>query len=179
MPSKRTKVGVTENFISDEERGKWGDVINDVGGWEQPRFKTEAEFIERCALFKNLIAAKAQAPTVEKFARFQGTSFHKIRKWSKGEDCPESRRDAIQDIITWMAAIWADAQMNKLMTDTRYIWYSKNWFDMKEPDTRLAVDLVTPLKELQSAENVKMKYLKDLEESEKGAKKLPKLEEES
>ena len=171
MSSKRVKVGVTENAVTDDERGKWGAIINDVGAWEQLPFKTEAEFAERCALFKNLIAAKSEVPTVEKFARFQGTSYHKLRKWSKGEDCPEARRDAIQDVITWACAIWTEGLLKKAMNPTTYIWYSKNWFDMKEPDTRLALDVITPLKELQSAESVKLKYLADLEESEKGKAK--------
>ena len=55
---------------------------------------------------------------------------------------------------------------------TPYIWYSKQWFDMKEPDTRLTLDAITPLKELQSAESVKLKYLTDLEETNKKPKKL-------
>ena len=178
MPPRKTKVGVTENAVTDDIKGKWGEINSNVGSWKQPPFKTEQEFAERCELFENLIVAKGEPPTVEKLAMFLGTSFHKLRKWSKGEDCPEARRDKIQDVITWIAAIWTDAMLLKVTAPTLNIWYGKQWFDQREPDSKVMLDMVSPLKELPAASSLAEKYLVDLGEIEKGkveAKKNPQL----
>lgn len=165
----RVKTSVTENAQSDDARSEIAKIISDVGAWKQPPFSSEEEFAERCGLFKNLVAAKGDSlPTIEAFAMFLGTSYHTLRKWSKGEDCPESRKLKVQEVITWACAIWTEAMLKKVTHPTPYIWYSKQWFDMREPDSKVMLDMVSPLKELPAASSLAQKYLADLGESEKG-----------
>lgn len=64
--AKRQKVGVTENAQSDDARSEIAKIISDVGAWKQPPFATEDEFLERCELFKNLVAAKGDSLPNEK-----------------------------------------------------------------------------------------------------------------
>ena len=157
----------------DETKAQLAKIISDITMWKQPPFSSEEEFAQRCNEYMALIEAKGESyPTCEAFALYLGTSYHKLRKWSKGEDCPEARKDKVQEVITWACAIWTEAMTQQVIGATPYIWYSKQWFDMKEPDTRLTLDAITPLKELQSAESVKLKYLTDLEETNKKPKKL-------
>ena len=178
MSPRRTKVGVTENAQSTDTRSKIAKIISDVGAWKQPPFKTEEEMAERCELFENLVAAKGNLPTIEAFAMFLGTSYHTLRKWSKGDDCPEDRKKRVQEVITWACAIWTEAMTQNALGATPYIWYSKQWFDMREPDSKVMLDMVSPLKELPAASSLAEKYLVDLGEIEKGkveAKKNPQL----
>ena len=166
MSKTKTKVGVTENAVSDDKRGQWAEINSNVGEWKMPPFKSEEEFAERCGLFQNLIAAKGEVPTAEKFAMFLGTSFHKLKRWSKGEDCPEARRDGVQEIITWIAAIWTDAMLLKVTVPTMNIWYGKQWFEQREPDSKVTLDMISPLKELPATASLAQKYLADVKSTE-------------
>ena len=165
MPRK-SKTGVTQNGVSDDTKSAISKIISNAGAWKQAPFASEEEFAQRCELFKNLVAAKGETlPTVEAFSMFQGASYHNIRKWSKGEDCPEERKLRIQDVITWACAIWTDAMTHNLVGYTAYIWYSKQWFDMREPDSKVMLDMISPLKELPSTSSLAQKYLEDIGEN--------------
>ena len=115
MSSKRTKVATTENGQCDDPRSVISSLVGDVSAWQNQPFSSEEDFTERCGLFKNLIAAKGEWPTMEKFAMFLGTSYHTLRKWYNGEDCPEARKLGVQNVNTWIAAIWTEGLLQKLI----------------------------------------------------------------
>ncbi len=150
--------GVADDALTGDD--KLRIIISRASQWKQPPCKNDDELTERCELYKNLIAAKdpPELPTAESVSMFLGLSYHKFRRYSKGDDCSKQVHDAVQNIITWAAAIWTQALANKLIDKVTYIWYSKNWFDMREPDNRLTISLPSPLKELPSAEQVALKY---------------------
>lgn len=159
----KNKQVITENGVSDDAATSTEQlrrIISHAGQWKQKPCRSDDELAERCELYKNLIAAKEppELPTAETLAMFLGVSFHKLRRYSKGEDCSKQVHDAVQETITWITAIWTQALTNKLVEKVTYIWYSKNWFEMREPDNRLTINLPSPLKELPSAEQVALKY---------------------
>lgn len=168
----RTKTSAfTENGVAsdaNESKSQLRRIISHASAWKQPTFKDADDLEERCALYKNLIASKdpPEMPTAESFAMFIGVSFHKLRRFTKGDGCSERVTDLVQGVITWMSSIWVQASAQKLITQTDYIWYSKNWFEMREPDARISFGMLNPLKELPTIQQLEEKYT-DIPEAKK------------
>jgi hypothetical protein len=161
--AKRTKTVVTEGGVSSDaytSEDKLRHIISQAGQWKQAPCRDDDELEERCGLYKNLIAAKdpPELPTAEGLAMFLGLSFYKLRRFTKGEDCSKQAHEAVQGTMTWIVQIWTQALTQGLVEKVPYIWYSKQWFEMREPDNRLTISLPSPLKELPSAEQVALKY---------------------
>ena len=163
MATKKTKQVVAEGGVADDgitSNDKLRFIISRAGQWKQKPCLSDDELEERCEVYKNIIASKEppEIPTAESLAMFLGLSFHKLRKISKGEDCTKQAHEAVQSTITWIASIWLQGVTEKIIEKVTYIWYSKNWFEMREPDNRLTFNIISPLKELPSAEQVALKY---------------------
>lgn len=163
MARTKSKAVVIEDGVADD--AMTGDdklrlIISRASQWHQKPYASDEELEERVALYKNLIAAKdpPELPTAESFAMFLGISFQKLRRCIKGDDCSKQAHDTIQGAMTWQAAVWTQALAQKLVDKVTYIWYSKQWFEMREPDNRLTISMPSPLKELPSAEQVALKY---------------------
>ena len=159
----KSKTVVAEGGVADDaemSKDKLRQIISRAGQWKQPPCKSDNELEERCELYKNIVATKEppELPTAESLAMFLGVSFHNLRKMTKGEDCSKQAYEAVTNTITWIASIWLQGVANKLVEKVTYIWYSKNWFEMREPDNRLTFNIISPLKELPSAEQVALKY---------------------
>lgn len=163
MATRKTKTVTTEGGVSSDaftSEDKLRRIISQAGMWKQKPCRDDDELEERCELYKNLIAAKepAELPTAESLAMFLGLSFYKLRRFTKGEDCSKQAHEAVQNVMTWITAIWTQSLTQGLVEKVTYIWYSKNWFEMREPDTRLTLSMPSPLKELPTAEQIKLKY---------------------
>lgn len=168
MASRKTKTVIAEDGVASDAKEQREQVkrrvINDAGKWLQRPCKNDAEVEDRIGQFKSIIASTdpPELPLVESLAQFLGMSFHKFRKCLKGDDCSPRRQNALQEAVTWISGIWAQlASLNEIYFGL-FVWYSKNWFDMREPDSRLVLDAVSPLKELAPAKEVAAKYLTDL-----------------
>lgn len=163
MATRKTKQVISEGGVADDaptSNDKLRYIISRAGQWKQEPCLSDDELEERCEIYKNIVAAKEppEIPTAESLAMFLGMSFHKLKKISKGEDCSKQAHEAVQKTITWIASIWLQGVSNKIVEKVTYIWYSKNWFEMREPDNRLTFNLISPLKELPTAEQVALKY---------------------
>ena len=164
--ASKTKVKdpvLTEDGVSSDVDSKTEPIrriISQASKWRQKPYRDDDELEERCELFINLVSAKdpPELPTAEALAMFLGISFHKLRKMTRGEGCSERAQTAVQKVITWESAIWGQASIQSIFKPANYIWYSKNWFEMREPDARLTLNLPSPLKELPSIEQLEEKY---------------------
>ena len=161
--ARKTKQVITEGGVSSDaftSDDKLRKIISQASLWKQKPCRDDDELEERCEIYKNLIAAKepAELPTAESLAMFLGLSFYKLRRFTKGEDCSKQAHEAVQNIMTWITAIWTQSLTQGLVDKVTYIWYSKNWFEMREPDARLTLNMPSPLKELPTAEQIKLKY---------------------
>lgn len=166
MATKKKTV-VAENGIADDAldaKSFRRKILAESGKWTQKPCKDDDEIAERIGIYKNLIASldPPEVPLVETLAQFLGISFHKFRKCLKGEYGTERRQIMLQDAVTWIAGVWAQLSASNLLYFGMYSWYSKQWFDMREPDSKLVLDAVSPLKELAPAKEVAAKYLEDL-----------------
>ena len=160
---KKPNQAFAESGVADDadaSRLQMRRIISHAGAWKQKPYKDDDELEERCGIYKNLIAAKdpPEMPTAESFAMFLGISFYKLRKMTKGDGCTERAQKLVQDVITWMSAIWSQASVQNMITPVNYIWYGKNWFEMREPDTRLTFGIASPLKELPTIAQLEDKY---------------------
>lgn len=170
--------GVASDAVEEGRSSKEGkrartlrQIISQAGQWRQPRWVDEDELAERCSTYKSLIALKdpPEIPTAESFSMFIGVSYRTLKKYKTGESCSERVQELVYDVLTWMEGIWVQASAQDIISVANYIWYSKQWFDMKEPDSKVTLNLPSPLKELPSTDSVLAKY-GDLPE----VKKLPK-----
>ena len=168
MATKKTKQAVAEDGVASDAKEARENIkrriINEQGRWMQRPCSTDAEVISRIAEFKNIIALTdpPELPLCESLCQYLGMSFHKMRKQLKGEDCSLTRQNALQEAVTWIASIWAQLTAVNELYFGLFVWYSKQWFEMREPDTKLVLDAVSPLKELAPAKEAAQKYLADL-----------------
>lgn len=173
---KKVNTAVAQDGVASDMKSQVDNIkrkiINDQGRWKQEPCRDDAEVIDRISQFKSIIALTdpPEIPFVESLAQFLGMSFHKFRKTLKGDDCSVVRQNALQEAVTWIASIWGQlCSMGELYFGL-FVWYSKQWFDMREPDTKLVLDAVSPLKELAPAKEAAAKYLADLGVEDKGRK---------
>lgn len=168
MASRKTKTVVAENGVASDVQQARDNIkrriINEQGRWLQKPCRNDQEVEDRIGQYKSIIASTdpPELPLCESLAQFLGMSFHKFRKCLKGDDCSPRRQNALQEGVTWISSIWEQLTAVNELYFGLFVWYSKQWFDMREPDSRLVLDAVSPLKELAPAKEVAAKYLTDL-----------------
>ena len=166
MPSKtKTAEGTQQDDIRERIRG----IVSNATMWQLAPCKDDEEVAERSALYVEKCKAKAtMLPTCEAYAMWLGCSLHQLRKWKNGTECSNEKKEVIQGIIMWISVVWLDARQQGIIKPADFIWYSKQWFEMREPDVHAVIDLKDPRKELPAASTVADKYLEDV-----GIKGLP------
>lgn len=153
----------------DELRERIRAIIKNAGSYAAPPCRDDQEVADRSAEYVAKCEAKAtMLPTCEAYAMYLGASLHQLKKWKNGKECSQEKMETVQGIITWISVIWMDARQKGLLKPADFIWYSKQWFEMREPDVHAVVDVVDPRRELPSAASVADKYLEDV-----GVKGLP------
>lgn len=168
MATKK-KQAVAEGGVADDTKDSKSlrrKIMSEAGKWKQSPCRSDDEVAERIEQYKNIIVLQepSEVPLVETLAQFLGISYHRFRKCIKGEDGTERRQILLQNAVTWIAGIWAQLCSDGELYFGLFVWYSKQWFDMKEPDSKLVFDAVSPLKELASSKDVAAKYLAELGE---------------
>ena len=179
MASKKPKQAVAEGGVADDKESSQSirrKILADSGKWLQRPCRNDDEVEERISEYKSIIALQepAELPLVETLAQYLGISYHKFRKFVKGEEGTERRQALLQGAVTWIAGVWGQLVTVGDLYFGVYVWYSKQWFDMREPDSKLVLDAVSPLKELASSKDIAQKYLADLgEDTPEKPKSLP------
>ena len=166
-----TKTKTAEQTDEKDVKQVIREICNNASGHAMPPCKDDAEVQARCAMYIDRCKERAtMLPTCEAFALYLGATFWQLRKWKNGTECSADRKEAVQGVITWISIVWLDARQKGIVKPADFIWYSKQWFEMREPDVHAVLELNDPRKELPPAESIADKYLEDV-----GIKGLPKV----
>lgn len=168
MAKYHKKQSIAENGMTDDPTNVYGELINNASFWIREEATTDAEIDARAVEFRNLCASRSELPIVENFCLFLGTTLDTVRNWIKSDNVSQKRKAVLGAVITWAAAIWTQAWHKGIVRDVTYIWYSKQWYGMREPDTTINLGGANPLKELPSAASVAQAYLVEVEETNVG-----------
>lgn len=141
------------------------ELLNQVNAWAQPEVKDDKEAEQRVEEYFNLCVSKGEMPLFETFCLYLGISDDKGKQYAQGENCSSKMTKLIQSALTRMKAAEAKAVYLGAIRDVPYIWRSKQYFNYREPNSKLE-DLLTGnlLKELPSTQSLMQKYLEDYEE---------------
>lgn len=166
MANTRSKTSVTEDGVNSAPKDPYGKLINNASFWIREEVDTDEEIEARATEFRNLCAARSELPIVENFCLFLGVSLDKARDWLKSDAISAKRKKVLGAVITWSAAVLTQAWQQGLIGDVKYIWYSKQWYGMREPEATINIGGANPLKELPSVASVAERYLVDVAETE-------------
>ena len=143
-------------------------IINSVSAWKQPACKDEDEVESRIGEYFNLCVLKGEMPLFETLCLYLGIPDDKGKEFVQGEGCSTRMTLLMQTALTMLKATEGKAVYTGKMPYVPYIWRSKQYFNYREPNSKLE-DLLAGslLKDLPSPKNIAQKYLEDFEESEK------------
>lgn len=167
---RKNKTSYAENGRSSAPEGRFAEIISSTSFWQKEPCKDDAEIEQRLAEFKNLAAERDKLPTVENMCLYLGATLDEFKAWQKGVDCSERRKRAIGQAVTWLAAVEANAVYSNLVRDVPYIWRSKQYYDMKEPNSDVNINIGrSPLKMLPTIDAIVAQgYLTDADDTEGG-----------
>lgn len=150
-------------------RDRIREICHNAGTHARTPCRNDEEVAERCSEYiARCVERATMLPTCEALSLWLGTTLHQLRKWKNGTECSAERKEAVQGVITWISVVWLDARQKGIIKPADFIWYSKQWFEMREPDVHAVIDIADPRKELPSAASVADKYLEDV-----GVKGIP------
>lgn len=128
--------------------------------------KSDEEVKERINLYFAKCEAQAIPPSVEALCIYMGISTEDGKAWSKGEGISKERYGHWHKAMTIIEDVDQKLVTLGILPQVQYIWRSKNFYNMREPSSRMEIIGNNPLKDLPSLENIQKKYLGDLPEAE-------------
>jgi hypothetical protein len=143
-------------------------IINSVNAWHAPaECASDEEAERRIEEYFNLCVSKGEMPLFETMCLYLGISDDKGKEYAHGEGCSGKMTRLLQNALARLKAIEAKAVYKGLIRDVPYIWRSKQYFDYREPNSKIEDLLLgNVLKDLPSAQTIAQKYLTDIDEDE-------------
>lgn len=165
MATKKTDYA--ENGQTPKPVNEIAEILNQVNAWAKPECASDEEAEQRIDEYFNLCVLKGEMPLFETMCLYLGISDDKGKGYAQGEDCSSKMTKLIQTALTKLKATEGKAVYKGLIRDVPYIWRSKQYFNYREPNSKLE-DLLTGnlLKELPSTASIAQKYLEDIEEDD-------------
>lgn len=154
-----------ENGQTNKPVNEVAELLNQVNAWYMPEIKDDNEAEQRIGEYFNLCVSKGEMPLFETLCLYLGISDDKGKEYMQGENCSGRMTKLIQSALTRMKATEAKAVYKGLIREVPYIWRSKQYFNYREPNSKLE-DLLTGnlLKELPSTASIAQKYLEEIED---------------
>ena len=142
-------------------------IINSVNAWHATECASDEEIERRIEEYFNLCVLKGEMPLFETMCLYLGISDDKGKEYAHGEGCSGKVTRLIQNALARLKAIEAKAVYKGLIRDVPYIWRSKQYFDYREPNSKIEDLLLgNVLKDLPSAQSIAQKYITEIEEDE-------------
>lgn len=128
--------------------------------------KTDDEVKQRINLYFAKCESQALPPSVEGLCICMGISTEDGKAWCKGEGISRERYALWHKAMTIIEDVDQKLVTLGILPQVQYIWRSKNFYNMREPSSRMEILGNSPLKDLPTLENIQKKYLGDLPENE-------------
>ena len=153
---------------SSAPEGSWANIVTKTSFWQREPIETDEELEQRIAEYKNLCAERDHLPKVETLCLYLGIPVTLFKSWQQGVDCSERRKNAIEMAQTWILAVETEGLYEGIVQNVPYIWRSKQYHDMKEPNSDVNINIGrSPLKMLPTIEAIAAAgYLEDAETAE-------------
>lgn len=166
MPQKK-RTEYADHGTTETPANDIAQILNAVNSWAMPEVENDAEIEKRTNEYFNLCVSKGELPMFETYCLYLGIPDDLGKKWANGEECTKKRSRLIQLALTRMKASEGKAVMGNKIPYVPYIWRSKQYFNYREPASKLEEILAgNVLKELPSASSVAAAYLADVEDEE-------------
>ena len=166
MATKK-KTEYAQNGQASDPKNEVAKLISDTSAWSKPEIADDDEAEKRIGEYFNLCALKGEMPMFETLCLYLGISDEKGKSYVQGESCSGKLAKLMQNALTVLKAVEGKAVYAGQIRDVPYIWRSKQYFNYREPNSKLEDILAgNLLKELPSTQSIAQKYLADFDETE-------------
>lgn len=128
--------------------------------------KTDDEVKERINVYFAKCESQALPPSIEGLCLCLGITTEEGKAWSKGETITKDRYRIWHTALTVLEDVDQKLVTLGYLPQVQYIWRSKNFYNMREPSSRMEIIGNSPLRDLPTLDSIKAKYLTDIPEQE-------------